>query len=99
MTSAEAAQLSAGNSLLTGFLANDAADSGDEEMSDEEYVSDKEGPNGNTIYSAPSMFLNALTESFRDVPAKVSGTSPDGNPLLTSLSPKAQIQLLQNISA
>lgn len=45
------------------------------------------------------MFLNALTDSFRDVPAKVSGTSPDGNPLLTSLSPEAQIQLLQNISA
>ena len=99
VTSAEAAELSAGNSLLTGFLANDAADSGDEEMSDEEYVSDEEGPNGNIIYSAPSMFLNTLTDSFRDVPAKVSRTSPDGNPILTSLSPEAQIQLLQNISA
>jgi hypothetical protein len=99
VTSQEGAELSAGNSLLTGFLANDAADSGDEEISDEEYASDKEGPNGNIIYSAPSMFLNLLTESFRDVPAKVSETSPDGNPLLTSLSPEAQTQLLQNISA
>ena len=76
----------ASNSLLNKFLANDAANSEDEEISDKAYVSDKEGPNGNTIYSAPLIFLNALTNSFRDVPAKVSRKSPDGNPILTSLS-------------
>jgi len=60
-------------------------------MSDKEYISDKEGPNSNIIYLAPSMFLNALANSFRDIPARVSRTSLDGNPLLTSLSPEAQI--------
>ena len=89
MTSVEAAQLLAGNSLLTGFLANNAANSRDKEILDKEYVSDKEGPNGNTIYLAPLMFLNTLTKSFCDVPAKVSRTSPDSNPLLTLLSPEA----------
>jgi len=68
-------------------------------MSDKEYISDKEGPNGNIIYLAPLMFLNTLADSFRDVPARVSGISLDSNSLLTSLSPEAQIQLLQNISA
>ena len=79
----------AGNSLLTGFLANDAADSGDEEILDEEYVSDKEGPNSNIIYLAPLMFLNALTNSFCNMPAKVSRISLDSNPLLTLLSLEA----------
>ena len=79
----------AGNSLLNKFLANDAANSKDEEISDEAYISDKEGPNGNIIYSAPLMFLNALTDSFYNVPAKVSRKSLDGNPILTSLSLEA----------
>ena len=79
----------ASNSLLTRFLANNAANSGDEEILDEEYTSNKEGPNGNIIYSAPLMFLNLLTKSFRNIPAKVSGISLDGNPLLTSLSLEA----------
>jgi hypothetical protein len=81
--------LLASNSLLTRFLANNAADSRDKEILDKEYASDKEGPNGNIIYSAPLMFLNLLTESFRDMPAKVSKTSLDGNPLLTLLSLEA----------
>ena len=89
MTSAEAAQLLAGNSLLTRFLANNTANSGDKEILDKEYVSNKEGPNGNIIYLALLMFLNTLTKSFHNIPAKVSGTSPDGNPLLTLLSPEA----------
>ena len=89
MTSAEAAELLAGNSLLTKFLANNAANSEDEEISDEAYISDKEGPTGNIIYSAPLMFLNALIDSFRDILAKVSGKSLDGNPILTSLSLEA----------
>ena len=80
----------AGNSLLTRFLANNAANSRDEEILDKEYASDKEGPNSNIIYSAPLIFLNALTESFYNIPAKVSRTSLDGNPLLTSLSLEAQ---------
>ena len=79
----------AGNSLLTRFLANNAANSRDEEISDKEYASDKKGPNGNIIYLAPLMFLNLLTKSFRDMPAKVSKTSLDRNPLLTSLSLEA----------
>jgi len=87
--SVEAAQLLAGNSLLTRFLANDAADFGDKEMSDKEYISDKEGPNGNIIYSAPLIFLNALANSFCNVLARVSGTSLDGNPFFTSLSLEA----------
>jgi hypothetical protein len=81
--------LLAGNSLLTGFLANNTADSRDEEILDKEYASNKKGPNGNIIYLALLIFLNLLTKSFRDVPAKVSKTSLDGNPLLTSLSPEA----------
>ena len=81
--------MSAGNSLLTRFLANNTANSRDEEILDEEYASDKEGPNGNIIYLAPLMFLNLLTKSFRDMPAKVSRTSLDGNPLLTLLSLEA----------
>ena len=79
----------ASNSLLTRFLANNAANSRDEEISDKEYTSDKEGPNSNIIYSAPLIFLNLLTESFCNMPAKVSRTSLDGNPLLTSLSLEA----------
>ena len=79
----------AGNLLLTGFLANDAADSRDEEILDKEYASDKEGPNGNIIYLAPLIFLNLLIKSFCDIPAKVSRISLDGNPLLTSLSLEA----------
>ena len=79
----------AGNSLLTGFLANNAANFRDEEMSDKEYISDKEGPNGNIIYSAPLMFLNALADSFCNVLARVSGTFLDGNPLFTLLSLEA----------
>ena len=81
--------MSASNSLLTRFLANNAANSRDEEILDKEYTSNKEGPNSNIIYSAPLMFLNLLTKSFRNMPAKVSGTSPDRNPLLTSLSLEA----------
>jgi len=81
--------LLAGNSLLTRFLANNAANSGDKEILDKEYISDKEGPNGNIIYSAPLMFLNALANSFRDILARVSKTSLDGNPLFTSLSLEA----------
>ena len=79
----------ASNSLLTRFLANNTADSRDEEILDKEYASDKEGPNGNIIYLAPLMFLNLLTESFCNMPAKVSKISLDGNPLLTSLSLEA----------
>ena len=79
----------ASNSLLTGFLANNAADSRDEEILDKEYTSNKEGPNGNIIYLAPLIFLNLLTKSFCNIPAKVSGISLDGNPLLTSLSLEA----------
>jgi hypothetical protein len=81
--------LLASNSLLTKFLANNAANSGDEEILDKAYISDKEGPTGNIIYSAPLIFLNALIDSFRDIPAKVSRKSLDGNPILTSLSLKA----------
>jgi hypothetical protein len=75
--------------LLTRFLANNAVNSRDKEILDKEYISDKEGPNGNIIYLAPLMFLNALTNSFRDMPARVSGISLDGNPLLTLLSLEA----------
>jgi hypothetical protein len=79
----------ASNSLLIGFLANNTANSRDKEISDKEYTSDKEGPNGNIIYSAPLIFLNLLTKSFRDMPAKVSKISLDRNPLLTLLSLEA----------
>ena len=81
--------MSASNSLLTRFLANNTINSGDEEILDKEYVSDKEGPNSNTIYLAPLMFLNALTNSFYNMLARVSRTSLDGNPLLTLLSLEA----------
>ena len=79
----------ASNSLLTRFLANNTTNSRDEEILDKEYTSDKEGPNGNIIYLAPLMFLNLLTKSFYNMPAKVSRTSLDGNPLLTLLSLEA----------
>ena len=62
----------ASNLLLTGFLANNTTNSRDEEILDKEYASNKEGPNGNIIYSAPLIFLNLLTKSFRNIPAKVS---------------------------
>ena len=81
--------MSASNSLLARFLANDATNSRDEEILDKEYISNKEGPNSNIIYSAPLIFLNALTNSFYNIPAKVSRISLDSNPLLTLLSLEA----------
>ena len=81
-------ELSAGNLFFIEFLANNTADSRDKEMSDK-YVSNKERPTNNIIYLALLMFLNALINSFYNVPAKVSGTSLDSNPIFMLLSLEA----------